>query len=297
MLPPPFAGSPRAASISGGHGMTFNPMHGAAQPHAQPGPSPLSSEAPPSAAREALGPAAGQVRTELASGSSPSTGQDKSAPSQARSNRFGILGANSCCKVRLSNAWFLLGQQISLFEGVVTILLDRVTHPSLDWHVLQTPAPALKDVKGQEAGSGGFLKLGWKAIWALEANCDTGTSPDVGCPCMQTPLPVPWPSVAALQQAGTAALLQADAAGALQQRHPYLYAWPGDLRVGDVARLLELYKELVLRHEALVLALEQHAGAVQQQGGKDQGWAQEQHLPLQVRVCLLCTWASCIAAM
>ena len=113
---------------------------------------------------------------------------------------------------------------------------------------------------------------------------------------MQAPIPVPWPSVAVLQQAGTAALLQAHAAGALQQRHPYLYAWPGDLRVGDVARLLELYKELVLRHEALVLALEQHAGAVQQQDGKEQGWAQEQHLPLQVRTCLLCTWASCTAS-
>ncbi len=139
--------------------------------------------------------------------------------------------------------------------------------------------------------------FGWKAIWAAEHNGDASPSPSVGCPCMQASLPVPWPSVADLQQAGTAALLQADTAGSLQQRHPYLYAWPGDLRVGDVARLLELYKELVLRHEALVLALEQHAGAVQQQGGKEQGWAQEQHLPLQVRICLHGVWAGCTAAM
>eukprot|EP00891_Asterochloris_glomerata_P004098 jgi/Astpho2/4098/gw1.00063.257.1_t len=90
-----------------------------------------------------------------------------------------------------------------------------------------------------------------EAIWAAEHNGDASPSPSVGCPCMQASLPVPWPSVADLQQAGTAALLQADTAGSLQQRHPYLYAWPGDLRVGDVARLLELYKELVLRHEAL----------------------------------------------
>ena len=207
-----------------------------------------------------------------------------------------MLEASSCRKVSLSNAWSLPGQEISLCAGSLTSILDYLTHPKLGWHAFQAPAPALTDGKGQGAGGGrGISQHGLKATWASEAYCDVGPCPDVSCYCMQAPLPVPWASVAALQQAGTAALLQANAAGALQQRHPYLYAWPGDLRVGDVARLLELYKELVLRHEALVLALEQQAGAVQQQDRKEQGWAQEQHLLLQVRACLLC--ASCTAAL
>ena len=111
--PAPCAGSPRAASVSGGHGMTFNPMHGTAQPHAQPGPSPLSSEAPPSAARETLGPATGQVRTGGACG--PHLAQvkrirsrgsyiDQYAPRQARSNCVGNLGAGSCRRVSLNDA-------------------------------------------------------------------------------------------------------------------------------------------------------------------------------------------------
>ena len=106
VLPAPRAGSPRAVSVSGGYGMTFNPMHGAAQPHAQPGPSPLSSEAPPSTAREALGPPPGQVRTKVASEFVPQVKRVscRNTRIQAKSDYLGVLGASSCHKVSLNNA-------------------------------------------------------------------------------------------------------------------------------------------------------------------------------------------------
>lgn len=68
----------------------------------------------------------------------------------------------------------------------------------------------------------------------------------------------PWPSVSQLEQEGVSQLLLAEAGGQLQQRYTYLYASAPDLRIDDVPVLLKQYKELVLKHEALVCAVEAH---------------------------------------
>jgi hypothetical protein len=60
---------------------------------------------------------------------------------------------------------------------------------------------------------------------------------------------------------GTPLVLEEEAAGRLAARHPFVYADAGDLAVGDVAALLAAYRELVLRHEALSLALARQLGA------------------------------------
>jgi hypothetical protein len=60
---------------------------------------------------------------------------------------------------------------------------------------------------------------------------------------------------------GTPLVLEEEAAGRLAARHPFVYADSGDLAVGDVAALLAAYRELVLRHEALSLALARQLGA------------------------------------
>ena len=51
-------------------------------------------------------------------------------------------------------------------------------------------------------------------------------------------------------------LLESEAAGQLQQRYTFLYAQAPDLRIDDVPVLLRQYKELILKHEALVCAVE-----------------------------------------
>lgn len=68
----------------------------------------------------------------------------------------------------------------------------------------------------------------------------------------------PWPSVAQLEAEGVEQMLQAEAAGNLQQRYSFLCASAPDLRVDDVPLLLRQYKELILKHEALVCAIESH---------------------------------------
>lgn len=65
-----------------------------------------------------------------------------------------------------------------------------------------------------------------------------------------------WPSVAELEQEGVSQLLESEAAGQLQQQYTFLYAQAPDLRMDDVPVLLRQYKELILKHEALVCAIE-----------------------------------------
>lgn len=60
-------------------------------------------------------------------------------------------------------------------------------------------------------------------------------------------------------------LVESEAAGHLQQRYTYLYAQAPDLRMDDVPLLLRQYKELILKHEAVVSAIEAHRA--KQQGG------------------------------
>ena len=67
-----------------------------------------------------------------------------------------------------------------------------------------------------------------------------------------------WPSVAELEQEGVSQLLQSEAEGQLQQRYTFLYAQAPDLRMDDVPVLLRQYKELILKHEALVCAIQAH---------------------------------------
>jgi hypothetical protein len=73
----------------------------------------------------------------------------------------------------------------------------------------------------------------------------------------------PWPSVAELEQEGVSQLLQSEAAGQLQQRYTYLYSSAPDLRMDDIPVLLRQYKELILKHEALVSAIEAHRASQQ----------------------------------
>lgn len=73
-------------------------------------------------------------------------------------------------------------------------------------------------------------------------------------------------------------MLQAEATGNLQQRYSFLYASAPDLRVDDVPVLLRHYKELILKHEALVCAIQSHRA--QQQGQVQSGAGQGQALLL-----------------
>ncbi|KAF8057621.1 VPS9A [Scenedesmus sp. PABB004] len=75
--------------------------------------------------------------------------------------------------------------------------------------------------------------------------------------------PRPLPSAAELEAAGSR-LLAAQGPGVTRQlaaRHPFACSSLASLSLGDVGRLLEAYKELVLRHEALRAGLEAHAAA------------------------------------
>lgn len=65
-------------------------------------------------------------------------------------------------------------------------------------------------------------------------------------------------SVKALIEEGTPLVLHEESEGLLQQKFPWIYANAGDLRVGEVAQLLSDYRDLVLQHEALKLALRDH---------------------------------------
>ena len=48
-----------------------------------------------------------------------------------------------------------------------------------------------------------------------------------------------------MEEAGYAHLLKLEATGALQKRHPFIYANASELRVGDVQPLLAAYKRIV----------------------------------------------------
>lgn len=87
----------------------------------------------------------------------------------------------------------------------------------------------------------------------------------------------PWPTTAELEAEGVEQMLQAEATGNLQQRYSFLYASAPDLRVDEVPVLLRQYKELVLKHEALVCAIESHRAA-QQQGQFQSGAGQSPSL-------------------
>ena len=69
--------------------------------------------------------------------------------------------------------------------------------------------------------------------------------------------------MAELEQEGVSQLLQSEAAGQLQQRYTYLYSLAPDLRMDDIPVLLRQYKELILKHEALVSAIEAHRASQQ----------------------------------
>ena len=87
--------------------------------------------------------------------------------------------------------------------------------------------------------------------------------------------------MADLEQEGVAQLLQAEAAGQLQQRYTYQYASDMDLRMDDIPVLLKQYKELILKHEALVAAITAHRAQQQQQSsGAATGIAQEGQLTM-----------------
>ena len=87
----------------------------------------------------------------------------------------------------------------------------------------------------------------------------------------------PGPTTAELEAEGVEQMLQAEATGNLQQRYSFLYASAPDLRVDEVPVLLRQYKELVLKHEALVCAIESHRAA-QQQGQFQSGAGQSPSL-------------------
>ena len=80
-----------------------------------------------------------------------------------------------------------------------------------------------------------------------------------------------WPSIAELEQEGVSELLQSEAAGQLQQRYTFLYARAPDLRMDDVPVLLRQYKELILKHEAMVCAFEAHRAKQQSGAAATQG--------------------------
>lgn len=64
-------------------------------------------------------------------------------------------------------------------------------------------------------------------------------------------------TIKSLIEEGTPLVLHEESEGLLQQKYPWIYANAEDLRVGDVTDLLSDYRDLVLKHEALRLALEQ----------------------------------------
>ena len=81
----------------------------------------------------------------------------------------------------------------------------------------------------------------------------------------------PWPSVAQLEQEGVTQLLESEARGDLQQRYTFLYAQAPDLRMDDIPVLLRQYKELILKHEAVVVAIEAHRSKQVAEPGASQG--------------------------
>ena len=52
-------------------------------------------------------------------------------------------------------------------------------------------------------------------------------------------------SLAEMEEAGYAHLLKDEASGALQKRHPFIYASAPELRISDVSHLLAAYKRIV----------------------------------------------------
>eukprot|EP00884_Botryococcus_braunii_P019451 jgi/Botrbrau1/618/Bobra.0161s0012.1 len=64
------------------------------------------------------------------------------------------------------------------------------------------------------------------------------------------------PSVRELELEGAGLVVEAESQKQLQASYPFLYAEAGSLRVGDVQAVLQEYKELVLRYEALSRALQ-----------------------------------------
>ncbi|KAK9792230.1 hypothetical protein WJX73_000744 [Symbiochloris irregularis] len=74
------------------------------------------------------------------------------------------------------------------------------------------------------------------------------------------------PSAEQLEREGVPLVVAADAEGQLLPRHRFIYAAAADLRVHEVAQLLEDYKELVLRYEALALAVKHRHSATSSLG-------------------------------
>jgi hypothetical protein len=56
---------------------------------------------------------------------------------------------------------------------------------------------------------------------------------------------------------GTPLVLEEEAEGRLQQRHPWIYAAAEDLTIADVRSLLAEYRDLVLKYEAVTLSIQQ----------------------------------------
>lgn len=83
---------------------------------------------------------------------------------------------------------------------------------------------------------------------AMQLTCGRGFRTDKLAPTI--------PGVRELELEGIGLVVEAEAQGVLQSSYPYLYAVPGSLRIGDVAVVLQQYKEIVLRYEALSRAIE-----------------------------------------
>jgi hypothetical protein len=66
--------------------------------------------------------------------------------------------------------------------------------------------------------------------------------------------------VDAMVAEGTPLVLEEEAEGRLQQRHPWIYAAAEDLNIADVRCLLAEYRDLVLKYEAVTLSIQQQVG-------------------------------------
>ena len=77
-----------------------------------------------------------------------------------------------------------------------------------------------------------------------------------GGPVSHPPTLHPPPTLSDLEAEGAALVAAADADGALAADHPWLYTQAGDLALGEVPRLLNAYKEVVLRLEAVTRSVD-----------------------------------------
>lgn len=119
----------------------------------------------------------------------------------------------------------------------------------------------LKEFSGGAAGRGPGT-VGGPSMNQLRQQQQQQQGPGAAAPSggasvgMVTVPVVQYPTLESLEAVGWPLVLDAEAAGALASRHRFLYAQPGDLTLKDVERLLAAYKELALRHECLVRAVD-----------------------------------------